>query len=511
MAVTFVSSPSTGTAGTGDITPTMPTGVDANDILILPVETAATESVSTPSGWNLLDQAYETGDASTGTRLTVFWKRAVGGDTAPTITDPGDHAVGRIVAYRDCKRTGDPFDAVTGGVDSSAGTSVSITGVTTTAANCLVLNILAMPTDTNTSNRITDWTNANLTSITERIDAFTTSNNGGGIGLAEGYKASAGSTGATTATLAVSEIAAFMTVSLVPHTTASTITQVGSATTDSVNNGDSITITKPTGVASGDVMIACVTQNENALTATGWTLIRELTAGETTNSWSSHVYYKIAGGSEPSNYTFSHGGGTTAPLVGIISAWRGVNNSNPINVSSETATTDATEPALGTTVTTTATTRRITVRGVRCSSVTAATFSGGPGYTELADVSGTSSGTVRYSICQYARDFEDPAASGYNTAALTSSQTETDSGIFNIALEAAAVAETADAEAVTAASTANAAGAKLGALSGSVAPSVTANASTARTGIGAASPSNTAAATVDKPTPGVKTRAESIG
>lgn len=222
------------------------------------------------------------------------------------------------------------------------------------------------------------------------------------------------------------------------------ITQVGSATTDSVNNGDTVTADKPTGVTEDDVLVAALTQNENSINPpSGFTLLREVTGGETTNTWSAHVYYKICGSSEPSDYTFTHNGGTAAPFVVVLSAWRGVDTANVINASAESSLDSASEPRSGPTVTTTANTRRIYIRAVREETSPAITFSSvTSGWTELAEEAGTSSGSARYSVCQYARDADDPAGSNLTTAAVTASGTETHNGLFHIALTATGITGT---------------------------------------------------------------------
>lgn len=222
----FRSIASAGQGGSSGITPPMPTTFEANDILLLVCESSA-EALTAPDGWTLLDQPYETTDV----RLTVFWKRAVGGETSPTVPDPGDHVVGRIIAYQDCAAHGDFWNVVTGGVMSTAGTSVSITGVTTTLANCLILNIVASPFDTNISNQVDGWTNGNLTGLTERMDNFTTASNGGGIGMIEGLKATAGATGDTSVTLTNSATAAFMTIALQGNPDPEPATTVGAVST----------------------------------------------------------------------------------------------------------------------------------------------------------------------------------------------------------------------------------------------------------------------------------------
>lgn len=84
--------------------------------------------------------------------------------------------------------------------------------------------------------------------------------------------------------------------------TYNTITQRGTATSATTAAGTSVAPSRPTGVVSGDVLVAIVTHDGAAttITATGWTLL-EATAGTDING---AIYYKVAGGSEPTTYTF---------------------------------------------------------------------------------------------------------------------------------------------------------------------------------------------------------------
>jgi hypothetical protein len=170
--------------------------------MLLFVETA-NQTVSTPSGWGVVaDSPQGTGAAggATSTRLGVFWKRAIPAEVAPTITDPGDHAIGQILAFRGCINTGNPWDVTSGNTGASS-TSVSIPGDTTTVANCLVVLAVLIITDTATP-QTSGYTNADLANLTERTDINTTQGNGGGFAVITGEKASIGAYGATTATLA---------------------------------------------------------------------------------------------------------------------------------------------------------------------------------------------------------------------------------------------------------------------------------------------------------------------
>ena len=104
-----------------------------------------------------------------------------------------------------------------GGVESTSDTSGSIPGVTTTVANALVVTALAasLPDATGTA-QYSAWTNANLTSLTERVDNTRNAGNGGGLAVATGVKAAAGATGNTAVTLANSATKAMMSIAIKP-------------------------------------------------------------------------------------------------------------------------------------------------------------------------------------------------------------------------------------------------------------------------------------------------------
>jgi hypothetical protein len=188
--------------GTGAIIPGLPSGWAEKDIFLLFVE-SANETVSAPSGYvAVADSPQGTGTAAgaAATRISVFWKRATVTEVAPTVADPGDHAIGQILSFRNCIATGDPWDVTSGNTGANS-TSVSIPGDTTTVVNCLVVLAVSNVTDTATP-QTSGYTNADLANLTERTDVSTTQGNGGGFAVITGEKASIGAYGATTATLA---------------------------------------------------------------------------------------------------------------------------------------------------------------------------------------------------------------------------------------------------------------------------------------------------------------------
>jgi hypothetical protein len=85
--------------GAGAITPALPAGIVADDILLLFVESASeviflsnqnggtwTEAPDSP-------QSTGAGGGTSSTRLAVFWSRYNGTQGAPTVADPGNHVV----------------------------------------------------------------------------------------------------------------------------------------------------------------------------------------------------------------------------------------------------------------------------------------------------------------------------------------------------------------------------------------------------------------------------------
>lgn len=219
--------------GTGAVVPGLPSLLQPNDIMLLFVETA-NEAVSTPSGWAAVADSPQ---GITTTRLTVFWKRATGADTAPTVADPGDHAIAQILSFRYCVNTGDPWDVTSGNTGASS-TSVSIPGDTTTVVNTLVVVAVSNATDSATA-QTSGFTNADLANLTELVDVNTSQGNGGGFAVAAGQKASIGAYVATTATLANASEQGRISIALKPALT------TWSATIGSINSTSGL-FTAPT-------------------------------------------------------------------------------------------------------------------------------------------------------------------------------------------------------------------------------------------------------------------------
>lgn len=209
-------------SSTGTPTVTLPTH-QANDILLISVE-SANQTVATPAGgWARLGPANGIGTAGAAgaTKLTVFWLRAVDGATAaPTIADSGDHTYGVAIAIRGCPTTGDPFHLL----DQNFKRATSTTGTSgkgvTSVDQCLILDIFGHAIDSATAQGSSP-TNADLSSVTEQFDDSTQDGNNGGLYIMSGIKAKAGPIGASTVTWATTTVDVSTRIAFLPELTTS--------------------------------------------------------------------------------------------------------------------------------------------------------------------------------------------------------------------------------------------------------------------------------------------------
>ncbi len=218
MAAPVFQAAGTAVSGTGTVNPAWPAHA-IDDVALLFIESAGGQpaTLSAPAGFvAVLNSPQATGATTAGTQITVFWARATSAAmTAPTVADPGNHVYARIITYRNVINTGNPWDVTGGGVKAAASTTVTVTGVTTTVPDTLIVQAVARDNDS-TAAAFSAQANANLAGIAERSDAGTTSGNGGGFAVWDGIKATAGATGNTTATV-TSSINAFLTIALKPQ------------------------------------------------------------------------------------------------------------------------------------------------------------------------------------------------------------------------------------------------------------------------------------------------------
>lgn len=149
-----------------------------------------------------------------------------------------------------------------------------------------------------------------------------------------------------------------LSIFLLARPTLAAITQVGAGST-AAGSGASAVLTKPTGIAVGDVMLAQITVRGGTLVAItppgGWALVPTGGRANSGTALAQAIYYKVAVAADvtATNYTFSFTSGRYA--TGIV-AYRGVDVAAPINASASqvnAASTNITAPSITTTVPTT--------------------------------------------------------------------------------------------------------------------------------------------------------------
>lgn len=203
-------------SGTGALSVGAVAGVQANDLLLMFVE-SANQAVSIPAGWTPVPSSPQfigTSAAAGGVRLTAFYEWAAGADGTDTVADSGDHTTAIKIAVRGVDKA-NPFNA-SAGSSQAATTAMSWPGVTTTVDECLI--VLGCAQDTDAASTATSGTpsNANLANLTERHDQTVTAGAGGGLVILTGEKATAGATGNTTSTGSTSVTHAYITLALAP-------------------------------------------------------------------------------------------------------------------------------------------------------------------------------------------------------------------------------------------------------------------------------------------------------
>jgi hypothetical protein len=118
-----------------------------------------------------------------------------------------------------------------------------------------------------------------------------------------------------------------------------TIALVGSATGTTVSTATNSPVADlPSGVQSGHLLLAwVVTNGANTLNSiTGWTQIGS-TLTDTSGDSSQALLYRVATGTEGTSWTFTNLLTSAQTNLIVISAWSGVNTSNPINTSASQA------------------------------------------------------------------------------------------------------------------------------------------------------------------------------
>jgi len=263
----------TAAGGTGNATPAWPAGqYQVGDVGLLFCESDGGQAanLTTANGFAAVTNSPQsTGTGTAGTRITVYWARATSTTmAAPTVADPGNHVYCQILVYTDVISSGNPWDITGGGVKATASTSVSVTAVTTSVANTLIVQGVARDTDNNAGAAFGTPANASLTNLTKEVDAGTVSGNGGGFAVWDGGLANAGSSGTTTATV-TSSVNAFLTIALKTNTTTLATGTDPAAATVAPGSGVAIVDQFTLQTSGGTEAISSVTVNLSTASGVG--------------------------------------------------------------------------------------------------------------------------------------------------------------------------------------------------------------------------------------------------
>ena len=151
MAISFVGAGAGVAANNATVTPALPSGIQAGDLLLcLAYTRSSTGSLSGPSGWSTLTS----GNNATGGKFALYYKKAAGGDANPsvavTLGSNGDTIIAQCAAFRGADADA-PSDVI--GTLYQSGSNVQnigpISGITPGVADTLIL-VVGGKTD--------DWT-----------------------------------------------------------------------------------------------------------------------------------------------------------------------------------------------------------------------------------------------------------------------------------------------------------------------------------------------------------------
>jgi hypothetical protein len=216
--ITFRATGAVNYGTTSAISPALPTGLVNNDVCILVASTIAGGSITITANGSIGTWTPISGspiNVTGGEKLYVWWGRYSSGSTAPSLQAGSDHIVARITSYYNVSTDANPIDVAATGTEATSDTSFSFaTGLTTTANNEMCIAVCSTGYDVNSTAMFSTMANTSLTSLAERMDNVRNSGGGGGFGMAQGFKATAGTMGTFTSTLTYASPKAYIAFAL---------------------------------------------------------------------------------------------------------------------------------------------------------------------------------------------------------------------------------------------------------------------------------------------------------
>lgn len=190
--------PSAKASGTGAVTPALPSGMSAGDIVLLVATTRNDKTCSITANGSISSWTGITGSpiqpAGGGETIYVWYGWYDSGSTGPTVTPSGDHCCAGTMAYGGVDTT-NPIN-VQRAVDAGyVGPDVNwASSLTTTVDNCMIILTSSNGADTTTAQH-SNQSAVNLANVAEVMDFETNSGYGGGFQLVSGELATAGAVG----------------------------------------------------------------------------------------------------------------------------------------------------------------------------------------------------------------------------------------------------------------------------------------------------------------------------
>ncbi len=355
--ITFVGSGPLFDSGSAVTTVTLglPGGIQSGDVLLAQIiiyDGAASDVPTVPSGWTSVRH-----DAvSSSNKLTSWLYYKVAGANEPPSYGwniASNFAAGAMGAWRGASTS--PIDSSSGA--TSAGSSpVSLSAPSLTPASNNEMQVYFYGSQSFAGPNIV-LSNA----LTQRFDAASSKE---GFSVAFGDLAAPSAhvasqsyltTATISGTLAITAQAVLLvpasqggnptptpvvaTPTVTPTPTTPGITFVGTGPlSDSVTAVTTVTVSLPSGVQPGDVLVAQIivydgSGSDSPTPPNGWSSIRHdaINSGNQATSW---LYYKVAGAYEPGSYGWNLGSNWAA---GVMGAWRGASSTPIDNASGATA------------------------------------------------------------------------------------------------------------------------------------------------------------------------------
>lgn len=310
VAVTLRGTGNVVAAQSGNVSVPLPP-LTVGDFLLCIVEQRDNVVSTMPAGWTQLNAA----NGNSTHRAALFWKFAARSESAPTITHTGgSKIIAQMMAFNGVDPT-NPFDVTNSFTLNSNGLTTTAASITTVTANAMLVF---------TGHLALNYGNLRITAGGSLTQAFSSGDNSGS---------------------ANAQIVAYYATRAAGVQAAVTLTR-SNPTTNADSHGalialrpvtSGLSVAVPSGTQSGDVMVAAIGVRPSSTTITapaGWTLLRNVVQpanGTASNTMS--TYYRVAGSSEPSYYTWTLGSpGSVEGAVGSISSFSGVDNASPINI-----------------------------------------------------------------------------------------------------------------------------------------------------------------------------------